>query len=247
MDEREHETEHETDAETDHDAAGAHGATGDDHVHGEHCDHDHDGPSPLERLRLCLLHVEAPKLRDGLRLLGRSQADQVAKAVGVKAPILVRSATPANHLRKAVDRTVLLAVADAVVAPCLDATVDELGEHADDPTLEQLQAALDVVEPEHGRDVVRLMLAAVAAMGMPATDVCEELLAGERYAAPTEEPPEQEAPAPTVVAPVIVGSTVDPAEQAAKREARKARREQQRSQKARPQAVATARRKSKRS
>lgn len=214
------------------------------HEHGPDCEHDHDhddhdghghGESPLERLRLCLLNVDAERLRAGLRLLGRSQAEAVAKAVGAKAPLLVRASNPVAHLEKAVDRTVLLTVADAVIAPCLDATIDELGEAAEDPTLEQLVAAIDVVEPEHSRPVVVLMLAAVAAMGMPATKVCEELLATERFAPPTAVP---EAPAlgPAGVAPLVAPTPTEAerAEQAAKREARKARKEQQRA-KNRPQ------------
>ena len=60
--------------------------------------------------------------------------------------------------------------------PCLAAVIEQLGEHADDPTREQLLAAVDSVGAEYDDTMVALMLASVADGDMAASDLCFALL-----------------------------------------------------------------------
>ena len=70
-----------------------------------------------------------------------------------------------------------LPYAAAVMAePCLAAVIEALGDDADDPTREQLLAAVDSVAAEFDDVAVALMLASVADGDMAASDLCFDLL-----------------------------------------------------------------------
>ncbi len=79
-------------------------------------------------------------------------------------------------------RAALPYVAVALAEPCLQRTIEVLGEHADEPTREQLDDALDVVLGEFPLTTVAVMLASVADADMPASDLCFDVLdAEERF------------------------------------------------------------------
>jgi hypothetical protein len=77
-------------------------------------------------------------------------------------------------------------VAHMLTIRCLDDAVEALGDDADDPTREQLDAALDPLVELHGIAATRLMLAATTALpDAKARVVCAEVLATDpRFALP---------------------------------------------------------------
>ncbi len=90
---------------------------------------------------------------------------------------LRRHADPVAALDKVQYRVVLPYAAAACSDTCLAATIEALGDHADDPTREQLLEALDAVRSEHDDVTIAVMLASVADGEMPASDLCFDVLA----------------------------------------------------------------------
>ena len=70
-------------------------------------------------------------------------------------------------------------LAAVVSDACVSATIEALGEHSDDPTREQLVAALDEVRGPFTDTTIGVMLASVADADMPASDLCFELAASD--------------------------------------------------------------------
>ena len=89
---------------------------------------------------------------------------------------LRRHRDPASVLDRPQYRPALPLVAAAVSEKCLAACVDRLGDHADDPTKEQLLEALDAIGGDFPLPTVAVMLASVADSHMPASDLCLEIL-----------------------------------------------------------------------
>lgn len=130
----------------------------------------------------------AAMLRAAVEQVGR---DDLKAALGqaidpsFRAPTAVVNAL--NALRKHRDpsavvtrpqyRAALPYVAALVSEACLTRTIEALGEHSDDPTREQLLAALDEVRGSDSDVTIAVMLASVADGEMPASDLCFELLA----------------------------------------------------------------------
>jgi len=98
------------------------------------------------------------------------------KAVGNAINALRKHRDPARALITTPFRAALPYVAAAIADPCLDRTIELLGEHSDDPTEEQLVAVLDQLGDEFPVTVVAVMLASVADADMPASDLCFSLL-----------------------------------------------------------------------
>ena len=73
-------------------------------------------------------------------------------------------------------RAVLPHLASAVSEDCLAETIEVLGDHADEPTREQLIEALEAVGKSHSEATIGVMLASVAVGGMAASDICLEVL-----------------------------------------------------------------------
>ena len=74
-------------------------------------------------------------------------------------------------------RPALSLVGAAVSEESLAACVDRLGDHADDPTREQLLEALEGIRADFPPTIVAVMLASVADSEMPASDLCLDILA----------------------------------------------------------------------
>ncbi len=72
-------------------------------------------------------------------------------------------------------RAALPYLAAVVSDACVSRTIEVLGEHSDDPTREQLLAALEEVRDSFPDVIIGVMLASVADAGMPASDLCFEL------------------------------------------------------------------------
>ena len=79
-------------------------------------------------------------------------------------------------------RAVLPIVAATIADACLTSTIEALGDHSEDPTREQLLTALEEVGGSYSDVTIAVMLASVADGGMPASDLCFEILdSDERY------------------------------------------------------------------
>ena len=98
------------------------------------------------------------------------------KAVGNAVNALRKHRDPARAVVTTPYRAALPYVAAAIADPCLERTIELLGEHSDDPTRAQLLAALDELGDEFPTATVAVMLASVADAGMPASDLCFGLL-----------------------------------------------------------------------
>jgi hypothetical protein len=82
---------------------------------------------------------------------------------------------PISVLDKPQYRVALPFVSAAVADACLSRTIEELGDHSEDPTKEQLLDALDRVRETDSDVVIGVMLASVADGDMPASDLCFEI------------------------------------------------------------------------
>ena len=142
----------------------------------------------VKRLRRAVLAVPPEQLRAAS---SRISEEMIRALPGPARPVanqLRRSSDPAALLRRLPNLTVLALVADVLTDECLDATREALGDAADDPSMNQLQGALDTVLEDHDPALVRVMLAVVAEAEAEAADKCDELLTtDERFALPEED------------------------------------------------------------
>jgi hypothetical protein len=104
-----------------------------------------------------------------------------------RAPLAARNAFNALRRRRDPDavlnrpqyRPALALVGAAVSEECLAACIEQLGDHADDPTKEQLTDALDAIGADFSPSTMAVMLASVADSEMPASDLCLEILSND--------------------------------------------------------------------
>ena len=92
---------------------------------------------------------------------------------------LRRHRDPRSVMDRPQYRVALPYLAAAVADDCLARTIEVLGDHSDDPSEDQLLAALDEVSGSFPESTVAVMLASVADADMPASDLCFRILAGE--------------------------------------------------------------------
>jgi hypothetical protein len=128
---------------------------------------------------------------DALRKATSSITEEVIRALpGPARPLanqLRRSDDPASLLRKLPQPMIVSVLADVLSDECLHATRDALGDAADDPTREQLDAALETVLETFDVATVRIMLAEVASGEAEAADKCDAILAEDpRFALPDD-------------------------------------------------------------
>ncbi len=107
---------------------------------------------------------------------------QAPKAVTNALNALRKHRDPTGVVTKPPYRAALPYVAAVVADDCLTRTIEVLGEHSDDPTRDQLLAALAEIGTTFSDVTVAVMLASVSDSGMPASDLCFELATDqERY------------------------------------------------------------------
>jgi hypothetical protein len=132
------------------------------------------------------------------------------KAVHNALLALRRHHDPATYLVRAQYRPTVPYLAAALSDECLTRTIEVLGDHSEDPTREQLVAALDTVRPTFADPVIAVMLAGVAHDGLPSSELCVELLATDpRYGLATDRLPE-----PVEAEPVEAEPATQPSEEA---------------------------------
>jgi hypothetical protein len=145
---------------------------------------DQDGQPPGERsaearigrLRDALLAVDAAVLDRHLKRLPDHLRAAVAKAARVPPAALRAGRNPSAHLHRIREAAVLHELASIVSEGCFEATCAALGAAVDDPTVNQLRAAIDAVQADFSEAEIRLVLAVVAASDAPASDACDVIL-----------------------------------------------------------------------
>ncbi len=157
---------------------------------------------------------------DELEVLVAALGDDHREAVerftnGEATPAAIREAAARGRIDGTMEGLVMV-LTDAALADC----IKELGDHADNPTTDQLRAALPGIVERHGIGTTRMMLASTVAGEATAANVIRDLLKHDELVAL----PKVEAPPPSPVAPA---PEVDDAE----RDAIKAKRQEQRRKK----------------
>lgn len=153
--------------------------------------------------------------------LGEDHRDAFDQLVGPDADAAqIRDAVTRGRLDGTMESAALV-LTDACLADC----IEELGDHADHPSTEQLREVLPGLVEQHGLGITQLMLASTVAGEAPAAAIIRDLLKNDEL---VKLPPA--APRPT--SPVLPTTKVDDEERAAlkakRKEMRKRKQEEQR-------------------
>jgi hypothetical protein len=135
---------------------------------------------------------------------------------GTPSPAAIRESAVKGRLDGTME-SVALVVTDACLADC----IKELGDHADNPSSDQLREVLPGLVERHGVPITRIMLASTVVGEAPASAIIRDLL---KHDDVVKLPP---AP-PRPITPIVEAAVVDPAERAAlkaKRKEMKARKQ----------------------
>ena len=155
-------------------------------------------------LQATLARVDVARLRDSLHAVADPRFP-ISRPIANAVAALGKHRDPLAVLGRAQYRVALPYVAAVLSEPCLAAVIEALGDHADDPTHEQLVQAIDAVGGEYDDVTVAVMLASVAAGDMAASDLCFTLLDTDERWGVTDwarlERGAPEAPAPRTPAP----------------------------------------------
>ena len=166
--------------------------------------------------------VEARSLKEALQVVADPRfpiATPIANALAA----LRKHQDPSSVLGKAQYRAALPYAAALYAEPCLAAVIEALGDHADDPTREQLLEAIDAVTADHDDATVTVMLASVADGDMAASELCFSLLeSDERLGLSGWQQFERSAAKPAVTRTVVTSGTSE-----AQREARRAKKQRE--------------------
>ena len=188
-----------------------------------------------DRLRRALAAVGPEALRVGIRTAPEILRRRLHVAARAPYPSLGRHADPWRALAR-VDAASLQLLADVMTRDCLDAAIETLGSSSDDPSVDELRAAVDSLLAGFDRTTVALMLATVAAGGNPAAAACDEILATDDRLTLPEEPDAPDAagsdlaataPPPTRAGPTEEDRARRQARRAAEKEARARERDKQ--------------------
>lgn len=122
---------------------------------------------------------------------------------GTADPTTIRETIAKGRLDGTMESAALV-LTDACLADC----IEQLGEHADHPTSEQLRGVIPSLCESHGKAIAQLMLASTVAGEAPASAIIRDLLKNDDdIKLPKAEP--------KPISPIVQGPAVDPAERAA--------------------------------
>jgi len=149
-------------------------------------------------------------LSASIEALDDEHRDALDELVGGSAtPESIREAIGSGRLDGTMESAALV-LTDACLADC----IEQLGEHADHPTTEQLREVLPSLCEAHGKPITQLMLASTVAGEAPASAIIRDLLKNDdEMKLPKAEP--------KPISPIVQGPDVDPAERAAIKAKRK--------------------------
>jgi hypothetical protein len=137
-------------------------------------------------LREAMTKVGPTELKAAVNLATQA-GTRPSKAVYNAMLALRRHHDPVPYLARPQYRPTVPYVAAALSEECLTRTVEVLGDNSENPSRQQLLAALDTVRSDFDDPVIAVMLAWVAQDGLPSSDLCAELLASDpRYGLATE-------------------------------------------------------------
>lgn len=126
-------------------------------------------------LQAALSRVGVQELRDSLQAVADPRYP-ISKPIASALASLRKHRDPLSVLGKVQYRAALPYAAAVLSEPCLAAVIEVLGEHADEPTRDQLLEAVDAVGTDYDDVTVALMLASVADGDMAASDLCFTVL-----------------------------------------------------------------------
>ncbi len=117
--------------------------------------------------------------------LGDDHREAVERLVGGEiTPAAVRAAVVKGRMNGTME-SIAMVLTDAALADC----IEKLGDHADDPTAEQLTEVLPGIVERHGLAITRVMLASTVAGEAKASAVIRDLLKNDELVKlPKEEP-----------------------------------------------------------
>jgi len=158
-------------------------------------------------LLAALARTDARSLKESLQVVADPRFP-ISKPTANALAALRKHRDPHSVLDRAQYRVAVPYAAAIYAESCLAAVIEALGDHADDPTRDQLLAAIDSVADDVDEVNISVMLASVADGDMAASDLCFTLLdTEERFGltgwrsfervAPTEEPTRRPVPAGT--------------------------------------------------
>jgi hypothetical protein len=149
--------------------------------------------------------------------LGEDHREAVERLAGGTTPDALRTAASKGRLDGGME-SLAMVITDACLADC----ITELGDHADNPSSEQLGEVLPGVVERHGVAAARIMLASTVAGDAPASAIIRDLLKNDEL---VKLPPVEARPA----TPLAAAPRVDDAERAAIKAKRREMREQRKS------------------
>jgi hypothetical protein len=117
---------------------------------------------------------------------------------GAATPEAIRDAATKGRIDGTMEGLALV-LTDASLADCIKA----LGEHADNPSTDQLRAVLPGIVERHGLGATRLMLASTVAGEATAANVIRDLLKHDELVALPKPEPVQPRPSPIIRAPEV--------------------------------------------
>jgi hypothetical protein len=143
-------------------------------------------------------------LEASIDALGDEHREALDELIGGTAgPESIRTAIAKGRLDGTMESTALV-LTDACLADC----IEQLGEHADHPTSEQLREILPSLCEAHGKAITQLMLASTVAGEAPASAIIRDLLKNDDdIKLPKAEP--------KPISPIVQAPSVDPEERAA--------------------------------
>jgi hypothetical protein len=193
-----------------------------------------EGPitdSAREAMLLAALdRVDARSLKEALQMVADSSVP-IAKPIANALAALRKHRDPSSVLGRPQYRSALPYAAAAYAEPCLAGVIEALGDHADDPTREELLEAIDAVSADHDDLTITVMLASVADGQMPASDLCFAMVdSDERFGLPGWQEFERSESEPAVARPAAASGATD--EQREARRAKKQREAEERRRKA---------------
>lgn len=143
------------------------------------------------------------ELETTVAALGEDHREAVERLAGGTDAESIRTAAAKGRLDGGME-SLAMVVTDACLADC----IEQLGEHADHPTSEQLLEVLPGLVERHGVAITRIMLASTVAGEAPAAGIIRDLL---KHDDVVKLPPVE----PRPVAPLAAKPEVDDAERAA--------------------------------
>lgn len=138
-----------------------------------------EAENTIDPVRLALGCLEASDVHRALAARSVQVRRELARLLAVNEAALTRAPGAGRLVQRGAERAsdeVVLVMAQALMADAQEQVMDELGDDAGDPTLEQLRDAVDAVIEATGPRLLALLLTVAVQQDWPAAPHCRELL-----------------------------------------------------------------------